>query len=113
MSEHQINEVLKRFKEEIKKTTDPETLLKLTAEYTKLRKQKRARKPTVASTTQPTDGARLTHHLVVQIEAKCKGRGGWLKLSRAEKDALLAEAKATLSAEERAAVEAFGASEVA
>jgi hypothetical protein len=55
------------------------------------------------------DGAQLRHRLVLGIEAKCKGRGGWSSLKREGKDALLAEAPKTFSSEERAAIEALEA----
>jgi hypothetical protein len=59
------------------------------------------------------DGNQLANRLVVQIEGKCRARGGWNALTRAEKDALLAEAKKNLTAEERAAIEALNTEEVA
>ena len=111
MSKQHRTQMIKSLKEAMEKTKDPEMLLKLSQQAEKLMpkpgKETRGRKPT--SVDSLPDGKRITHHLVMMIEAKCKGRGGWLKLSRPEKDALLAEAKKSLSKEECAAIEAFGA----
>ncbi len=117
MSKTNRREVAKRLTQEISVTTDTDTLIRLTRQLAKvLPKQRRTRKlverPKPIDGLKMPDGRKTLNRLVLQIEEKCKGRGGWLALKRVEKDALLAEAKATLSAEERAAIEALGTTKI-
>ncbi len=126
MSKSHRKEIAKRLKQEIDACTDPETLIRLTTQYAKvLPKQRRTRKLVEKTPiTQPdrlskrrdtgtevdrlADAEWLLHDTVLQIEAKCRARGGWLKLTRAEKDTIKAEVIGKLTAEERAAIEALG-----
>jgi hypothetical protein len=125
------DKVIKSLEEQIAATKDPKIKADLTRQLTKLatykptaRYLKRDDKVTSSRSSildkitgtmvdDLPDGERVMHHLVLHIEAQCKGRGGWNALTRAEKDVLLAEATKTLSERDRAAYEALGTEGVA
>jgi hypothetical protein len=127
MSKSYRKEVLKRLQQELDATTDTKEIIRISnaiAKLTPTPKQRRTRKAsgapkTVSRFTEPTgttvdqlsEGARIVHHLVLLAEQKCKGRDGWLALTRAEKDTILAEVRATLSDGERKVLEAYEADE--
>lgn len=113
MSTTNRREVAKRLTREIAVTTDPETLIRLTTQLAKMlpkRAMGRPRKPAgEAKQNLPApDGKEVLLRLVLQIESKIKARGGWSALARPEQEALLTEAKNSISAAERAALEAYG-----
>ena len=110
MGKNNRREVAKRLTQEIAVTTDTKTLLELSKQLTKvLPKRRRTRKPLEEpkKTLAIPDGNQVLNRVVVEIESKCKGRGGWSALTRADKDTLLAEVKNSLSVEECAALEAL------
>jgi hypothetical protein len=90
---HHRSAVLKRLRETIEKTKDPETLARLTAQYVKLNAQKRPRKsadePTITQKTgrslreiytgsvyeQVSDRDLVTHHIVLEIEKRRRAGG--------------------------------------
>ena len=121
MSKQHRTQMINSLKEAMEKTKDPEMLLKLSQQAEKLMpkpgKETRGRKPKAVDAQNNTgsaldslpDGERLAFHLVMKMEAACRALGrGWNKLSRAEKDELLAAATKNLSAQERAAIEEWG-----
>jgi hypothetical protein len=112
-------EVVKRLTQEIEVTTDPKTLIELSRQLVKLLpkpKQVRGRPRKVAEEPKKNlplpDGKQVLNRLVLKVEAKCKVRGGWSALMRADKDTLLAEATKSLSAEECEALEALNTEKV-
>jgi hypothetical protein len=124
MSKNNKREAAKKLMEQIEATDDPKLLVKLTSALARVSPKPKRRKPDEPQRPRKTanpildavtgsmldnlpDGERVLHHLVLQIEAKCRGRGGWNALTRAEKDAHLAEGTKTLSEQERAAIEAL------
>ena len=104
-------EVAQRLIEKIRTTKNTKTLIKLSAQFSKLMPKPvgRPKNPTLTGSMLDnlSEGERLRHRLVVQIENECKSRGGWSALTRVDKDALLADATKSLSAEERVAIEAL------
>jgi hypothetical protein len=123
-------EVAKRLKEEILKTTDPKLMAELTRQLaaispkTTRRNRKPVEKPqqvlkknrslreiyTASRCDEMSDGELVVHHLVLQIETKQKANG--TKFTKAERDALIAELKNSLSVTERAAFEGLNEAEV-
>jgi hypothetical protein len=119
MTKSHEEKLIKSLEKSIAATDDPQLKARLTGQLTRVltvkpevrAKRSKDFKPSLRELykgsvyDEMSDGELFTHHLVVQIEAKCRNRGGWGALTRPEKDALLAEATETLSTEERAAIE--------
>ena|SRR5438552_5086897 len=121
-STHHRSGILKRLRETIEKTKDPETLTKLTAQYVKLNAQKRPRKSEATSPSKKTnwdifreqytgsvfdamtDAELMVHHIVVLSEKKKKE----MKVSTKE---AIAEVVRSLPENERAAYETLNTEE--
>ena len=129
MSKHARVEAIRKLKEQLQLANDPETVLRITNQIAKLTpKPRQARRPRKSQeTSAPPSGKRililnrvtgtavdqlspkekLMNYLVEEYEKRCRARGKTFSdLSRAEKDAMSAELMGSLSAEERAVLEA-------
>src|SRR5438874_3274595 len=119
MSKHDRKEVGKRLREQIEKTTDPEQLIKLTREYTRLTnprygsKAVKKAKPTGKQSSSPIVAKwadRLSHvqpeekriecSVILEVEERRKKPGG----SSIDRRALIAEVMGMLSVEEQRVV---------
>lgn len=127
MSKSYRKEVLKRLQQELNESTDTKEIIRIGNAIAKLTKPKRPvgrppqKKPAQAAPSKPsvlyreTGSAvdslstkeRLLNYLVVEYEKRCRAQSKpFSALSRAEKDAMYTEVMATLSDEDRAALEA-------
>lgn len=119
MSQHGRTQIIRRLTEQMKQTTDPEMLLKLSKEITQLMRkpgeETRGRKPSIKPSSlrekytdslyeQMSDGDLVCWHLVFEIEKR--QRMGFLT-NRAERTAFITEVLASLTDAERAAYEVF------
>ena len=132
MSKSYSKEVLKRLQQELDATTDTKEIIRIGNAIAKLTKKQHSRrgrpkKPVAVAPSKPSILNRVTgsaldqlspkekvmNYLVNEYEKRCRVKGKtFSELSRAEKDAMYAEVKATLSDEDRTMLNS-GSAEVA